>query len=148
MLSLLDPGGDTREEMGGGDAQEGDVTVDGDAGDVDLTAFVFADVSADTVCTEDVTTGCYARVDRMGMPAVSTALIPSGPCLGAEEGSPSCKDVYNAGDPAGDAAFLGDPIGVYSVLTCALSDDLAGFGLAARSSKKATAPRRGLPHRI
>ena len=37
------------------------------------------------------------RVDRMGMPAVSTALVGS-----------MRKNAYNDADPAGDASFAGD----------------------------------------
>ncbi len=56
----------------------------------------------------------YTRVDRMGMPAIATAVITS-------------KDMYNAANPADDAAltFVGE-IGVnVTGLHAALDDDLA-----------------------
>lgn len=63
----------------------------------------------------------YARVDRMGMPAVSTALIPS-----------SRKVPYNDASPADDAAgtFVPDLTSTLTGLTNALADDLVGAGLS------------------
>ena len=60
----------------------------------------------------------YARVDRMGMPAVATALITS-------------KDSYNAANPSDDAAltFASELIGGLAGLHQALDDDLSGLGL-------------------
>jgi hypothetical protein len=51
----------------------------------------------------------YIRVDRMGMPAVATALI--GPAIGPaaspiQAGDPTLKDTYNDGSPDDDAAFM------------------------------------------
>lgn len=62
----------------------------------------------------------YTRVDRMGMPAVSTALIPSG-----------SKDAYNDADPSDDAAgtFVGDILGSLTTIHTALDDDLAAATL-------------------
>lgn len=68
--------------------------------------FVFATDSASS----------YTRVDRMGMPAVATAVITS-------------KDAYNAGDPVGDAAFLSEIDAKIMTLHAALDDDLTGLGL-------------------
>lgn len=63
----------------------------------------------------------YARVDRIGMPAVSTALIPS-----------SRKVPYNDASPADDAAgtFVPDLTSTLTGLTNALADDLVGAGLS------------------
>lgn len=60
----------------------------------------------------------YLRVDRMGMPAIATAVITS-------------KDAYNAADPIDDAtfAFAGEIIDNLTVFHNALDDDLTGFGL-------------------
>ena len=62
----------------------------------------------------------FVRVDRMGMPAVSTALIPS-----------SRKTAYNDASPADDAAgtFVPDLTSTLTGLTNALADDLVGAGL-------------------
>ena len=62
----------------------------------------------------------YTRVDRMGMPAVSTALIPS-----------DRKIAYNDASPADDAAgdFVPDLSGTLQALTEALADDLVAAGL-------------------
>lgn len=45
----------------------------------------------------------YVRVDRMGMPAVATALI--GPGLASAAAGATAKDDYNDSDPTGDASF-------------------------------------------
>jgi hypothetical protein len=60
----------------------------------------------------------YIRVDRMGMPAVATAVISS-------------KDAYNAADPSDDAAgtFVGEIVASVQFLHSALDDDLAALGL-------------------
>ncbi len=62
----------------------------------------------------------YVRVDRMGMPAVSTALIGS-----------DRKVAYNDASPADDAAgtFVPDLAAQLTGLTNALADDLTGAGL-------------------
>ena len=62
----------------------------------------------------------YVRVDRMGMPAVSTALIPS-----------DRKNAYNDASPAADAAgnFVPDLAATLTGLTNALADDLTDAGL-------------------
>ena len=62
----------------------------------------------------------YTRVDRMGMPAVSTALIPS-----------ARKNAYNDANPQDDADldFVGDLAGSLTALHTALDDDLAGLSL-------------------
>lgn len=62
--------------------------------------------------------GDYTRVDRMGMPAVSTALIVS-------------KDHYNASDPTDDLAltFAVELIGSLAGLHGSLDDDLVALGL-------------------
>ncbi|MBA4766603.1 MAG: DUF4331 family protein [Porphyrobacter sp.] len=62
----------------------------------------------------------YTRVDRMGMPAVSTALIGS-----------SQKNAYNDANPADDADgdFVPELSAQLTGLTNALADDLIGAGL-------------------
>lgn len=64
--------------------------------------------------------GDYVRVDRIGMPAVSTALIGS-----------DMKTAYNDADPADDAAgdFVPELTEQLTGLTNALADDLIGLGL-------------------
>lgn len=71
-----------------------------------------------TFRTNDPST--YVRVDRMGMPAVSTALIGS-----------DRKIAYNDANPADDAAgvFVPDLSAQLTGLTNALADDLVGAGL-------------------
>ena len=58
----------------------------------------------------------YTRVDRMGMPAVATAVITS-------------KDAYNADDPDDDATFkwAGEITANVQGLHAALDDDLTGL---------------------
>lgn len=58
------------------------------------------------------------RVDRMGMPAVATAVISS-------------KDAYNQADPVDDASgqFVGEIVASVDFLHSALDDDLTGLGL-------------------
>lgn len=62
----------------------------------------------------------YVRVDRMGMPAVSTALIPS-----------DRKNAYNDASPTVDVNgdFVPDLGATLTALTNALADDLTGAGL-------------------
>ncbi len=64
----------------------------------------------------------YTRVDRMGMPAVATALISS-----------AMKNTYNDANPADDVIgggrFAGEITSVLTGLTNALADDLVGLGL-------------------
>lgn len=62
----------------------------------------------------------YTRVDRMGMPAVSTALIGS-----------AMKNAYNDANPADDADgdFVPELSAQLTGLTNALADDLIGAGL-------------------
>ncbi len=75
----------------------------------------------------------YTRVDRMGMPAVSTALVSSG-----------MKNAYNDADPTDDVAgtFAGDLITNLTGLHTALDDDLTGAGLTPCSMTNTIA---GLP---
>lgn len=69
----------------------------------------------------------YVRVDRMGMPAVSTALIPSGR-----------KNAYNDAGPVQDANgdFVPDLAATLTGLTNALADDLVGAGLTPCATPK------------
>ena len=67
--------------------------------------------------------GDYTRVDRMGMPAVATALI--------NDLAGTNKNAYNDGDPADDAAgtFVPELVANIDGLHAALDDDLLGLGL-------------------
>jgi len=60
----------------------------------------------------------YSRVDRMGMPAIATAVISS-------------KDTYNQADPADDASgqFVDEITASVQSLHDALDDDLAALSL-------------------
>lgn len=71
----------------------------------------------------------YVRVDRMGMPAVATALISS-----------STKTKFNDADPIDDAklTFLQDIRETLKGLTDALSDDLAAGGFQMCATPKAS----------
>ncbi len=62
----------------------------------------------------------YERVDRMGFPAISTALVPS-----------SSKLAYTDGGPVQDASgqYAGGIVATLTALTQALQDDLIGAGL-------------------
>ena len=62
----------------------------------------------------------YVQVDRMGMPAVATALIVS-----------SRKNAYNDGTPTKDATgdYVGDLAAALTPLTNALADDFIARGL-------------------
>ena len=62
----------------------------------------------------------YTRVDRMGMPAVATALIAS-----------ARKTAYNDGNPSDDAAgvFVPDITNQLTTLTNALADDFTALNL-------------------
>lgn len=64
--------------------------------------------------------GDLVQIDRMGMPAVATAVISSG-----------MKDAYNEATPADDAmqAFVMDIVANVTALHAALDDDLMGAGL-------------------
>ncbi len=69
----------------------------------------------------------YTRVDRMGMPAVATALIPS-----------SRKVAFNDADPADDARgdYVADIVDDLEVLTNALADDFIARGLPICARRK------------
>jgi len=100
-------GGDTDGgDTDGGDTDGGDA--DADAGDLDPAAFLFAD--------DDF--GDYVRVDRVGMPALATAVVPQ-----------ERRDAYNAANPSDDqlGVFLTDIAGVLVGLLVALEDDLAAL---------------------
>jgi hypothetical protein len=123
-----------------GDDEVGDTATDttGDTTADDTTTTTSTttvdDTTTDDTTTDDTTTDTttgedpfvfaadppesYTRVDRMGMPAVATAVITS-------------KDMYNAANPSNDAnldfvAEIGANVGALHV---ALDDDLMGFML-------------------
>jgi hypothetical protein len=74
------------------------------------------------------TPASYTRIDRMGMPAVATALISS-------------KDAYNAADPSNDAAgeFVNEIVDHLTTLHTALDDDLTAAGLTPATVNEAAA---------
>jgi len=71
-----------------------------------------------TPADETVVADRFARVDRMGMPAIATAVITN-------------KDAYNAATPADDAngIFVDEIVSAVGVFHSALDDDLTGLGL-------------------
>jgi len=122
-----------------GDDEIGETETDttGDTTDDDTTTTTDDDTTTDDTTTDDTTedttdttTGDdpfvfaenppeeYARVDRMGMPAVATAVITS-------------KDMYNASNPTDDdmGAFLTEITTNVTGLHAALDDDLLGLEL-------------------
>jgi hypothetical protein len=103
-LTACDPGEPAQD-----DSSEADTDTDTDSDtdtDTDTDAFVFEDAST------------FSRVDRMGMPAINTAVVSS-------------KDDYNAADPEDDVAlvFALEIITNLAGLHGALDDDLAAAGL-------------------
>lgn len=85
-----------------------DNSADDTSTDTDVEGFAFADDDP----------SAYARVDRMGMPAVNTAVISS-------------KDDYNQADPIDDVNgdFVGEITSNVTALHSALDDDLSGLSL-------------------
>jgi hypothetical protein len=87
-----------------------------DTGDAGTMSFTFSTGNPVDNATD------FTQVDRMGMPAVSTALIPDGK-----------KTAYNQAAPAGDAAnFAGDIVGTLAFLhsdAIDLDSDLESLGL-------------------
>ncbi|WP_448659784.1 DUF4331 family protein [Sphingomonas sp. CJ99] len=79
-----------------------------------------ADTSGTTFNFRTDDASAFVRVDRMGMPAVATALIGT-----------NRKNAYNDANPSDDAAgtFVPDLGGELTTLTNALADDLIGLGL-------------------
>lgn len=82
----------------------------------------------------DATTS-FARVDRVGQPAVATALLRSGGSpiragVPINNGATNERDSFNQGDPAGDAGFAGAFVDTIIFVNNALADDLDGLGLA------------------
>jgi hypothetical protein len=111
LILALGCGGD---DKGGSDSAGGATT----PSTTEEAPFVFA--------TEDAS--AYTRVDRMGMPAISTAVIVS-------------KDEYNQGSPAEDLTgdFGTEITTVVEALHTALDDDLVGLGLTPSKAADAVA---------
>ena len=95
-----------------------------------------------TVCGSTVTgfdfrteaASMFVRVDRMGMPAVSTALIPT-----------DRKNLYNDSNPSaesnpGESTFVPDIVGQLQAIHGILYDDLVGAGLVPCSTPVPAAP--------
>lgn len=77
----------------------------------------------------------YARVDRMGQPAVATALLRGGgqpirDSVPVNNNADNERDSFNQGDPAGDADFAGAFIDTLIFVNNALADDLDNLGLS------------------
>lgn len=70
----------------------------------------------------------YERVDRMGMPAVSTALIGSAMKEAYNDASPS-DDGDPLATPAATPTFAGELLANLTAVHAALDDDLSGAGL-------------------
>ena len=95
-------------------------------------------VAAIPACSDDnpmsgasnlsMTPASYHRIDRMGMPAVATALITS-------------KQNYNEANPGDDAAgnFVPEIVDHLTALHAALDDDLTGLGLTPATVNEAAA---------
>jgi hypothetical protein len=107
-----DGDGDMGDGDGDGDLGDGDGDGDGDQGDGDGDG---DGDPPDPIVYPDNPPEDYARVDRMGMPAIATAVI-----------SGMNKDAYNAANPPDDVAldFAPDIIASIAGLHDALDDDL------------------------
>jgi hypothetical protein len=120
-------GDDAGDEIAATDTT-GDTTDDTTTDDT-TTDDTTDDATTDDTTTDDTTTGgdsfvfaedppdAYSRVDRMGMPAIATAVITS-------------KDDYNASNPSDDvmAAFVNEITANLNGLHAALDDDLSDAG--------------------
>ncbi len=77
----------------------------------------------------------YARVDRVGQPAVATALLRGGgqpirDGVPVNNDADNERDSFNQGDPAGDADFAGAFVDTLIFVNNALADDLDSLGLS------------------
>ena len=125
LLAVFGCGGDKDDTADTDGVSDADTDTDTDS-DTDADADADADSDADTdtdiqggdYAFAVVPTSAYTQVDRMGMPAVATALIAS-------------KDAYNGDSPADDVAgdYVGEIIASLQFLHGALDDDLAGLGV-------------------
>jgi hypothetical protein len=132
--SFVACGGD-KDADGDTGTTDSDADTDSDSDsdtDADADADTDADADADTDSDADTDTGnppdpfvfaadlptAYTRVDRMGMPAIATAVITD-------------KDGYNAANPTDDIAgvFVPEISANVQFLHSALDDDLIGLGL-------------------
>lgn len=87
---------------------------DAPEGDADAGAPGFTFATGNPVDNPDD----FVQVDRVGMPAVSTVLVPS-----------DRKTAYNEADPSMTTDFVGDFVATLGGLHDALDDDLTGLGL-------------------
>lgn len=85
-------------------------------------------VSSNSNSSLSMTPASYKRIDRMGMPAVATALITS-------------KQNYNEANPSDDAAgnFVPEIVDHLTALHAALDDDLTALGLTPATVAEAAA---------
>lgn len=77
----------------------------------------------------------YLRVDRMGQPAVATALLRGGgqpirDGVPVNNNADNERDSFNQGDPENDAEFAGAFVDTLIFVNNALADDLDNLGLA------------------
>jgi hypothetical protein len=79
-----------------------------------------ANVCGDAIPFRTDAATAFTRVDRMGMPAVATALVPS-----------ASRNDYNNGGPSDDAVgtFAGAALGTLTAIHAGLDDDLTAAGL-------------------
>ena len=117
-----DPG-DGDGDPGDGDGDPGDCFDEGCACDDSSTCSDGLLCLDGGVCEPDPfdKSGDFTRVDRVGMPAINSAVI-----------SPMNKNTYNAADPVDDANgdFQIDIVNNVSALHMALDDDLMALGLS------------------
>lgn len=73
----------------------------------------------------------YSRVDRMGQPAVATALLRGDPATSRasvpDNGANNERDNFNQGNPGGDAGFAAAFVDTLQFVNDALADDLDNF---------------------
>lgn len=69
----------------------------------------------------------FVRVDRMGQPAVGTALLSRAP--GSRPGGDNQRDALNRGDPADDTAFIPEMVATLTTLLQQLNPALVSAGL-------------------
>lgn len=110
-------------ESGGGGKDDDSASDSGTDGGTDTETDGGTDSETDTDAAgpwvfHDTVPGEFTRVDRAGMPVVSTVLIQS-------------KDAYNAGSPADDVlgTFVQELVDGIGALHRILDDDLFGLGL-------------------
>ncbi len=105
-------------------------TTDPDPSETDATTDDPPDDPPDPFVFDETPPGDLVQLDRMGMPAIATAVISS-----------NLKDAYNEATPADDAmgTFVDDIVANVTGLHAALDDDLIGLGLTPCAPDKCVA---------